>query len=111
MLTHSITRPRHSIFSPSARVRSTRTGARGIAYEDRARAYSELAEPLSVKRTPRPFQSEALEAFRKARGRGVIVDRVAGLDAVGRLWDLGVDYLQGDALAAAGPRLDFDFAG
>jgi superfamily II DNA or RNA helicase len=47
--------------------------ARGIAYEDRARAYPELAEPLSVKRTPRPFQSEALDAFRKARGRGVVV--------------------------------------
>ena len=48
---------------------------------------------------------------RGARGRGVIVDQVRGLDAVTRLWDLGVDYLQGDALAAAGPRLDFDFAG
>ena len=47
----------------------------------------------------------------RARGRGVIVDHVRGLDAVSRLWDLGVDYLQGDALAAAGPRLDFDFAG
>ena len=47
----------------------------------------------------------------RARGRGVIVDQVRGLDAVTRLWDLGVDSLQGDALAAAGPRLDFDFAG
>jgi hypothetical protein len=25
------------------------------------------------------------------------------------LWALGIGYLQGDALAAAGPRLDYDF--
>jgi superfamily II DNA or RNA helicase len=47
--------------------------ARGAAYEDKARAYTELSEHLTLKRTPRPFQTEALEAFRKAKGRGVVV--------------------------------------
>jgi hypothetical protein len=27
-----------------------------------------------------------------------------------QLWDLGVDHLQGDGLAAAGPRLDYEFS-
>src|SRR5262249_50225665 len=43
----------------------------GIAYEDRARAYTELATPLALRREPRPFQSEALAAFRAGGGRGV----------------------------------------
>ena len=42
-------------------------------------------------------------------GRGLIVDGVRNLDNVRDLWALGIDYLQGDALAAAGPRLDYDF--
>jgi hypothetical protein len=37
------------------------------------------------------------------------VDHVRSIDAVSRLWDLGIDFLQGDALAASGPRLDYDF--
>ena len=45
----------------------------GIAYEDRARAYLELESHLVVHREPRPFQTEALAAFRAAAGRGVIV--------------------------------------
>ncbi|HEY3493586.1 MAG TPA: DEAD/DEAH box helicase family protein [Polyangiaceae bacterium] len=45
----------------------------GIAYEDRARAYPELEARLVVQREPRPFQTEALAAFRSAGGRGVIV--------------------------------------
>ena len=43
------------------------------------------------------------------RGRGVIVDQVRHLDAVSQLWDLGIDFLQGDTLAATSPRLDYDF--
>jgi len=45
----------------------------GIAYVDDARAYSELPVEFSVIREPRPFQVEALAAWRKARGRGVVV--------------------------------------
>jgi superfamily II DNA or RNA helicase len=45
----------------------------GIAYEDRARLYPELGERLAIHREPRPFQSEALKAFREGSGRGVVV--------------------------------------
>jgi superfamily II DNA or RNA helicase len=44
-----------------------------VPYEDRARRYAELDEGARVKREPRPYQSEALEAWRNARGRGVVV--------------------------------------
>lgn len=52
--------------------------------------------------------SELLAPWR-ARGRGLIIDHVHNLDNVSQLWELGIDFLQGDALAAAGPRLDYDF--
>ncbi|HVJ19038.1 MAG TPA: DEAD/DEAH box helicase family protein [Polyangiaceae bacterium] len=45
----------------------------GIAYEDTARRYEELSSRLCVHREPRPFQTEALEAFRRSSGRGVVV--------------------------------------
>jgi superfamily II DNA or RNA helicase len=45
----------------------------GIEYTDQARAYTELGASLVLHREPRPFQTEALEAFRKANGRGVVV--------------------------------------
>ncbi|HEX7601625.1 MAG TPA: DEAD/DEAH box helicase family protein [Polyangiaceae bacterium] len=44
-----------------------------VPYEDRARRYVELATGSRVHREPRPFQREALDAWRKARGRGVVV--------------------------------------
>ncbi|MEO8002195.1 MAG: EAL domain-containing protein, partial [Arenimonas sp.] len=44
-----------------------------------------------------------------ASGRSLIVDRVANTDAVAQLWALEIAYLQGDALAASGPRLDYEF--
>jgi hypothetical protein len=44
-----------------------------LAYEDQARAYPELTHGLVVRREPRPFQVEALAAWEKARGRGVVV--------------------------------------
>src|SRR5438445_8360641 len=44
-----------------------------IAYEDGARRYAELGVGARVKREPRPYQTEALEAWRAARGRGVVV--------------------------------------
>lgn len=43
------------------------------AYEDRARVYPELSQGMLVRREPRPFQVEALAAWEKARGRGVVV--------------------------------------
>jgi DNA-binding response OmpR family regulator/EAL domain-containing protein (putative c-di-GMP-specific phosphodiesterase class I)/GGDEF domain-containing protein len=42
-------------------------------------------------------------------GRSLIVDRVENTDAVAQLWALEVAYLQGDALAASGTRLDYEF--
>ncbi len=44
-----------------------------IAHEDRARVYPELGQGLVVRREARPFQTEALAAWEKARGRGVVV--------------------------------------
>ena len=43
------------------------------AYEDAARKYTELASGVRVHREPRPYQTEALAAWRAHRGRGVIV--------------------------------------
>jgi len=45
----------------------------GISYEDQARGYTEFAPTLHVQREPRPFQLEALSAWRGARHRGVVV--------------------------------------
>ncbi len=45
----------------------------GIAYEDHARRYEELAHGARVHREPRPYQREALDAWRARRGRGVVV--------------------------------------
>ncbi len=46
----------------------------------------------------------------KAHGRQLIVDSVSDTGSVSRLAGLGVDYLRGQALAATGPRLDYDFS-
>ena len=45
---------------------------RKIPYEDTARAYGELAGGLIVHRTARPYQTEALAAWKQARGQGVV---------------------------------------
>ncbi len=45
----------------------------GVAYEDKARRYGELAEGARVKREPRFYQDEALKAWRERRARGVVV--------------------------------------
>jgi superfamily II DNA or RNA helicase len=47
--------------------------AANVDYEDEARGYVELERGLAVHREPRPFQSEALAAWKSARGRGVVV--------------------------------------
>jgi superfamily II DNA or RNA helicase len=46
---------------------------RKLAYDDQARSYSELEPKLALERASRPFQDEALDAFRRAGGRGVVV--------------------------------------
>ena len=46
----------------------------------------------------------------RASGRGLIADQVEDTAAVTRLFELQVDYVQGDALAAGGPRLDYEFS-
>ena len=56
-----------------------------LDYDDRARGYAELSSRLTLHREPRPFQSEALSAFRKAQGRGLagfLIER--SLDALAR---------------------------
>jgi GGDEF domain-containing protein/EAL domain-containing protein (putative c-di-GMP-specific phosphodiesterase class I) len=45
----------------------------------------------------------------RASGRGLIADQVQDVSAVSRLFDLQVGYVQGDRLAAGGPRLDYEF--
>ena len=45
----------------------------GQPFDDEARAYGELECGLRVRREPRPFQLEALRAWKQARGRGVVV--------------------------------------
>lgn len=45
----------------------------------------------------------------RAKGCTLIVDRIEDVGAVSQLWALGIGYLQGDAMAASGPRLDYDF--
>jgi superfamily II DNA or RNA helicase len=45
----------------------------GISYEDQARAYQQLQRPMMVRREPRPYQREALAAWQKSGGRGVVV--------------------------------------
>ncbi len=44
----------------------------GVPYEDQARAYAEIPGARGL-RAPRPYQTEALAAWRAARGRGVVV--------------------------------------
>jgi superfamily II DNA or RNA helicase len=43
------------------------------AYEDGARRYGELASGARIHRDPRPYQTDALAAWRAHRGRGVVV--------------------------------------
>ncbi len=44
-----------------------------VPYEDNARAYVELPHGATVHREPRPYQAEAVAAWKRARGRGVVV--------------------------------------
>lgn len=44
-----------------------------VEYEDKARAYATLDGGARVHREPRVYQSESLDAWKRARGRGVVV--------------------------------------
>ncbi len=44
-----------------------------VPFDDEARRYAELDRGLRVRRQPRPFQQEALDAWQAGRGRGVVV--------------------------------------
>lgn len=44
-----------------------------IPYRDEARAYPEIAGEPRAHRAPRPYQEEALAAWRRGQGRGVVV--------------------------------------
>ena len=76
---------------------------RGIAYEDEARGYGVLDGGLRVRREPRPFQVEAVETWRAARGRGVVVlPTGAGKTEVALL---AMDAVRRDTIVVA-PTLD-----
>ena len=76
---------------------------RGIPYEDEARGYGVLEGGLRVRRRPRPFQAEAVDAWRGARGRGVVVlPTGAGKTEVALL---AIDAVRRDTLVVA-PTLD-----
>jgi superfamily II DNA or RNA helicase len=75
----------------------------GVAFEDTARQYTELGFGLRVRRQPRPFQSEAMRAWKQAGGRGVIVlPTGAGKSYVGLM---AIDDRQRSTLVIA-PTLD-----
>lgn len=79
---------------------------------------AELAKlPLDVLRLPaevlQASQPEIigpmLQPWYRER-RELILEQVNDLSAIAQFWSMGADYLQGDTLATAGPRLDFDFS-
>jgi EAL domain-containing protein (putative c-di-GMP-specific phosphodiesterase class I) len=51
--------------------------------------------------------AELISRWRGA-GKRLLVDGVENMKAVSGLWNLGIDYLQGDVLAAALPRIEDD---
>jgi superfamily II DNA or RNA helicase len=75
----------------------------GVELDDQARSYQALESGLLVHREPRPFQAEALAAWRSARGRGlVILPTGAGKSHVALL---AIDDRRRSALVVA-PTLD-----
>lgn len=58
---------------------------------------------------PIELVNQMIEDWRQP-GKILIADGVDEVSLLASLWNLGVDYLQGNAVAASGPRLDFDFS-
>ncbi|GIX05633.1 MAG: helicase [Candidatus Poribacteria bacterium] len=75
----------------------------GVPYRDEARAYGVLEEGLQVRRVPRPFQEEAVEAWWRAGGRGVIVLPTGAGKSYAAL--MAIDRARRDTLVVA-PTLD-----
>lgn len=74
-----------------------------IELADEARRYGELAGGAHVRREPRPYQTEALQAWQQQRGRGVVVlPTGAGKSLVAQL---AIDARRRDTLVVA-PTLD-----
>ncbi len=72
-------------------------------FTDNARAWGRLESGLQVHRAPRPFQSEALESWRSAGGRGLVVlPTGAGKSQVALM---AMDATRRDTLVVA-PTLD-----
>ncbi len=77
--------------------------ANRIPYEDDARRYRELDGGLRVHREPRPFQGEAVAAWRAGQGRGLVVlPTGAGKTEVALL---AIDAVRRETLVVA-PTLD-----
>lgn len=66
--------------------------------------------PLSAIDSLPPEEFRALLEPWHANGRGLIADQVESVENLSRLWALNIGYIQGDALAAGGPRLDYEFS-
>lgn len=90
----------------------------GIVLDDRSGSLVQISEYMKMPATQLriPFAAVSKldpEAFIvalsgwRALGRAIVVDAVDEVAAVMRLWSFGIDYLEGDALAAPSPRLDF----
>jgi len=75
----------------------------GVEYEDQARRYGELSAGAQVRHEPRPYQREAIAAWKKHLGRGVVVlPTGAGKTHVAVM---GIDLWRRDTLVIA-PTLD-----
>lgn len=91
-----------------------------IALSDESGDLARIAQlqrfPASILRLPlAAVESVPPERFRtllepwRGSGRSLIADHVPDVGAVARLFDLDISFVQGDALAAGGPRLDYEF--
>lgn len=68
-----------------------------------------LRLPLAAVDSVPPARFRALLEPWRNSGRALVADRVSDVGAVARLFDLDISFVQGDALAAGGPRLDYEF--
>ena len=92
-----------------------------IALSDETPDLSRLPQllrfPASLLRLPlAAIDSVPPARFREAlapwlgSGRALVADGVGDIGTVSRLYDLDIGFVQGDALAAGGPRLDYEFS-